>query len=47
MAADLQLKDVDAVFPLTEMVGYEQTIQISEDLSCRFQNAGHILDLYY
>ena len=37
------LKDVDAVFPLTEMVGYEQTIQISEDLSCRFQNAGHIL----
>ena len=37
------LKDVDAVFPLTEMIGYEQTIQISEDLSCRFQNAGHIL----
>lgn len=37
------LKDVEAVFPLTEMVGYEQTIQISEDLSCRFQNAGHIL----
>jgi len=34
---------VDAVFPLTEMIGYEQTIQISEDLSCRFQNAGHIL----
>lgn len=37
------LKDVEAVFPLTEMIGYEQIIQISEDLSCRFQNAGHIL----
>lgn len=38
-----ELKDVEALFQFTQPVNYEELVRVSDDLSFRLQNAGHIL----